>query len=88
MLRIRYNLHALYIGGDMAKNKKRKTDYFKNDGYPVISNRLLDCLKFDFPDSLPRKNISEYELGVLVGQQQVIDKLISEKNFMEGVEDV
>jgi len=72
----------------MSKNKKRKTDYFRNDNYPVISNKLLDCLKFDFPDSLPRKNITEFELGVLVGQQQVIDKLLTEKKFMEGEENV
>lgn len=54
-----------------------------NQYYPDISERLIKCLKRDFQDKLPRKFLDAYELGVLVGQQQVIDKLILEKRFRD-----
>lgn len=55
----------------------------KDYDYPNISNKLLDCLVRDFPDKLPREYKDNYELGILVGQQQVIDKLKAEKLFNE-----
>nr|DAN37751.1 MAG TPA: hypothetical protein [Caudoviricetes sp.] len=53
------------------------------NNYPKISNRLIECLERDFPDKLPRKYQDNYELGVLIGQQMVIDKLKAEKVFNE-----
>lgn len=51
--------------------------------YPKISDRLIKCLQRDFPDKLPRKYTDSFELGVLAGQQIVIDKLLSEKEYNE-----
>ena len=45
--------------------------------YPSIPDILIQCLSRDFPDVLPRKEVSSYELGRLTGQQEVIDKLRS-----------
>lgn len=47
----------------------------KELNYPPISEILTKCLDRDFPDKVPRKEINLYTLGILVGQQQVIDKL-------------
>ena len=52
-------------------------------GYPKIPKRLIECLERDFPDKLPRKYQDSYELGILVGQQSVIDKLKVEKDYNE-----
>lgn len=52
--------------------------------YPNISDKLIECLERDFPDKLPRKYQDSYELGILVGQQMVIDKLKIEKQFNEN----
>lgn len=57
-----------------GENKMNKTDITKLD-YPLISDKLIDCLVRDFPDRLPRNFKDMYELGILIGQQQVIDKL-------------
>lgn len=43
--------------------------------YPPISDILIERLSLDFPDCLPRKEVTSYELGFLAGQQSVIDKL-------------
>ena len=51
--------------------------------YPIISDKLIECLERDFPDKLPRTYKDNYELGILTGQQQVIDKLKCEKKFNE-----
>lgn len=59
-----------------------KTDITKLD-YPLISDKLIDCLVRDFPDRLPRNFKNMYELGILIGQQQVIDKLKAEKQYNE-----
>lgn len=53
--------------------------------YPEISDKLIECLERDFPDKLPRQKISEYELGVLVGRMDVIDKLKIEKDYNEKI---
>lgn len=51
--------------------------------YPIITDRLIEALTEDFPDTLPRVQKSEYELGILVGKQLVIDKLKLEKLYQE-----
>lgn len=51
--------------------------------YPIITDKLIECLELTFPDKIPRKQISEYEFGRLAGIQEVIDKLKAEKRFME-----
>lgn len=65
-----------------GENKMYKTDITKLD-YPLISDKLIDCLVRDFPDRLPRNFKDMYELGILIGQQQVIDKLKAEKQYNE-----
>lgn len=52
--------------------------------YPYISDDLIRKLKDDFPNKLPKVEVSAFELGRLVGQQQVIDKLIIEQQITEG----
>lgn len=51
--------------------------------YPDISEHLIKCLQRDFPDTIPREEISAYQYGVKVGQQLIIDKLIYEKTEQE-----
>ena len=51
--------------------------------YPLISDLLIEVLDRDFPDKLPREYKDNYELGILIGQQQVIDKLKAEKQYQE-----
>lgn len=51
--------------------------------YPPISDKLIKCLERDFKDILPRTYKTEFELGILIGQQQVIDKLKIEKQYNE-----
>jgi hypothetical protein len=51
--------------------------------YPKISTKLIECLERDFPDKLPRQYQDNFNFGVLVGQQMVIDKLKLEKEYNE-----
>lgn len=51
--------------------------------YPTITDELIKALEKDFPNTLPKTFIDKYELGVLIGQQQVIEKLKIEKKFNE-----
>lgn len=37
----------------------------------VLKRELMDL----FPDNLPRTELTPFQLGILVGQQQVIDKI-------------
>ena len=48
--------------------------------YPEIDELLINKLKKDFPNKLPEKEISAYELGFLIGQQSIISKLEYEMN--------
>lgn len=48
--------------------------------YPEIDEILLKKLKEDYPNKLPKKEISNYELGYLIGQQSIIEKLDYEFN--------
>lgn len=64
-------------------NKVDEVDINNNYNYPCISDKLIECLERDFKDKLPRKYIDSYELGILIGQQQVIDKLKLEQKYNE-----
>lgn len=55
----------------------------KQLNYPPIPDILIECLCQDFPDKIPREELSPYEQGILVGQQIIIDKLKFEKEEME-----
>ena len=46
-----------------------------SNDYPNISDKLIDVL--------PRKFKDSFELGILNGQQQIIDKLKVEKSYNE-----
>lgn len=46
--------------------------------YPIIEENLIRKLRLDFPDTIPRTYKTEFEYGVLVGIQKVIDKLLYE----------
>ena len=36
---------------------------------------ILDFLETLYPDKLPRQYVSDYELGILLGQRQLIEQL-------------
>lgn len=57
----------------------------KEKTYPAISDKLIECLERDYPDKLPRSFKDSYELGILIGQQQIIDKLRIEKAYNEEI---
>lgn len=52
--------------------------------YPQITDTLIEVLERDFPNKLPKNFKDMYELGILIGQQQVIDKLKAEKEYQEN----
>ena len=52
--------------------------------YPNINDLLIECLERDFPNKLPTNYIDSFELGVLLGQQKVIEKLKAEKLYQEN----
>lgn len=56
----------------------------KFNSYPFISDELIRKLQEDFPNQLPKTEISSFELGKRVGNQEVIDKLIVEQQITEG----
>lgn len=64
------------------KNPKRGETPLKD--YPIIDDLLIECLKRDYPNQLPKDYVDKYELGVLIGQQQIIDRLITEKMYQEN----
>ena len=41
--------------------------------FPQVPNGLVDLLTQQFPDQCPRSDPGAFGLGVLAGQQQVID---------------
>ena len=51
--------------------------------YPPISDKLIESLERDFPNILPTNYIDSYELGILIGQQNIINKLKIEKLYNE-----
>lgn len=54
------------------------------NSYPDVSDLLIKKLKDDFPNQLPKTEVTPFELGRLVGQQEVIEKLIVEQQITEG----
>lgn len=54
------------------------------NSYPFISDELIRKLQDDFPNELPRTEISAFELGKRIGHQEVIDKLKVEQQITEG----
>lgn len=63
--------------------RKMKEVDMKNSNYPIISDALIEKLKADFPNKLPTKEVNSFELGRLIGQQDIIDKLTMEKFYNE-----
>lgn len=43
----------------------------------MLLEELLEMLKVKYPDKLPSKELTNYELGKLIGQQEVIKYLYS-----------
>lgn len=69
-----------YLLGEGEKMFIQDTEQTK---YPVISDDLINALETDFPNKLPQNYVDEFELGKLLGQQEVINKLKAEKEFIE-----
>lgn len=51
--------------------------------YPTISDSIIKYLTEICPDNLPRTQISDFELGKLVGKQELIDHLKEAKKWSE-----
>jgi hypothetical protein len=51
--------------------KNMQINSLKLNNAEVLRQELKDL----FPDSLPRAELTPFNLGVLVGQQQVLDKI-------------
>lgn len=43
--------------------------------YPEIHSKLIEKLRADYPNKLPKTDKTSFELGYLIGQQSIIDKL-------------
>ena len=73
----------------MFPNTTNITTYNHIQNYPAISDELIKSLERDFPNKLPEGFVNDYELGVLIGEQKIINKLKFEKDFneKEAVED-
>lgn len=52
-----------------------------NYNYPIITDSLIKALQNTYPNILPENHISDFDLGVLIGQQKVITKLIAEQAY-------
>lgn len=50
---------------------------------PAISKELLEYLQRSFPNKLPDNPVSPEQLGVLVGQQKVINHLQAQLKLQE-----
>ena len=55
----------------------------ENYNYPNIADKLIDCLVRDYPNILPENKLDDFELGRLIGQQDIIKRLKSEKKYNE-----
>ena len=62
--------------------------YIEETKYPMIPDGLISYLEVSFPDKLPIKEITPFELGLSVGIQTVIRHLKSVKQWSENSEDV
>jgi len=47
-----------------------------NIEFPSISLELLEYLRFSFPNTLPIEEVSSFELGKLVGIQNLINHIV------------
>lgn len=79
----KFSMYRILEEGKMNSKNKNTTIYNDKLKYPEISDKLIECLKRDFPDELPRKEISAFEYGRLTGRQDIIDKLEFEKSENE-----
>lgn len=55
-----------------------------NYNYPNISDKLIRCLKRDYPNILPENQLNDFELGRLIGQE-ILQKVlfqINQKNIL------
>lgn len=55
----------------------------ENYNYPNIEDKLIACLIRDYPNTLPENKLDDFELGRLIGQQDIIKRLKSEKKYNE-----
>lgn len=55
----------------------------ENYNYPNIEDKLITCLIRDYPNILPENQLNDFELGRLIGQQDIIKRLKSEKKYNE-----
>lgn len=51
------------------------------------NNYILQWLEEKFPDRLPTNNVGQFELGVLIGQRQLIEDLKVKLNLQEQKEE-
>lgn len=50
-------------------------DEIDNIKYPIITDSLIEYLTTKYPNKLPESYKNEYEIGKLIGQQDVINHL-------------
>jgi glutathione S-transferase len=51
------------------------------------SNYILEWLEEMYPDRLPLKQVNDFELGVLIGQRQLIEQLKIKLKINEPIEE-
>lgn len=52
----------------------------------MMTNYIIDWLDEKFPNQLPIKQVTEFELGVLVGNRQVVEDLKIKLKIEEEVD--
>lgn len=63
----------------MTRNRKRVPQ--QEPPKPVATfDELLDLLRKTFPNSLPKEVVTQEQLGIMIGQQRVIDFIASHLN--------
>lgn len=60
----------------------------ENQYYPYIPNEVLEYLKQAYPSTLPMYELKAFDLGKLVGQQEVIQHLSEVKKWSEEKEEI
>jgi hypothetical protein len=53
-----------------------------------MDSLVLEWLEEQYPNKLPYTKVSEFELGVLVGQRNLIEQLKIKLNASEPIEEV
>ena len=46
-----------------------------NNKYEALEQSIIDALLEDFPNALPTHEVTPFEFGRLIGQQEIIRKL-------------